>query len=203
MLPDAGHNDLIDSCADESELAKFVDGARRRMGGVAAMKEATGLDIDAIETAWRAHVRAVNFGGDYVDRAEKAPAAEALKILAEGALAFPDYGSLRAAYAERLRAAGKLEEAQREAEAALKDPRIPNPEAAWEVLMWRHGETDVAKAARAAREIIALQPWLEDIHEGAFTFYAQYLRSTGDVAGASRVDADLVRLKTDSAWPSR
>jgi hypothetical protein len=182
----------------EDKLAKYVDLVRQKKSGIAAVEGATGKKIAEIEKAWREHVRAVHFAGAYVQSARKAKGDEALKILAEGAQKHPDSGLVRLEYAQRLAAEGKGEEAQREAEAALKDPRLPTPAAAWSVLRWRHGAGDLAKAGDAARMIVELQPWVEVLDEKAFSTLKSALESQGKAEEAEKVEAELKRLRTES-----
>jgi hypothetical protein len=114
----------------EDQLARYVDLVRQKKGGVAAIEGATKMKIADIEKAWREHVAAVHFGGECVQRARETDVAASLKILEEGAAKFPNYGTLRAEFGQRLANVAKPEEAEREALAALKDPRLPIPQMA-------------------------------------------------------------------------
>jgi len=185
----------------EDQLARYVDLVRQKKGGVAAIEGASGLKLAEIEASWREHVRKVHFGGDYLHRARGASREQALEILAEGAKLFPDYGSLRAEYANRLANAVRPEDAEREALAALADPRLPTPQLAWSVLVWRYGPVNQEKLAEAAKAIVDLQPWLERLEPSAFSKYAAALERAGKDDEAKKVDAEIRRLKAEDVVP--
>jgi len=182
----------------DEKLAAYVELARAGKGGVDAIEGASGMKLAEVEMSWRNHVRTFQFGGDYVYRASKANEEDALKILAEGAEKHPRYGVLRAEYAKRLLAAGRKDDARREAEAALSDPRFPLPALAWNVLLACSKPDDRAGAARAATAIIGLQPWLEGLESEAYETYASLLESDGQAIKAAEINAELARLRLES-----
>jgi hypothetical protein len=181
----------------EPKLAKYVDLVRQKKGGVAAIEAASGKKLADVEKAWREHVKAVHFGGDYVYRAQHAKGDEALKILEDGMQKHPDYGVLHFEAAQRYAAEGRRDPAEREALAALKDPRLPMPSLAWSVLLWcRSG--DSRKEIEAARQVVEMQPWFEVLNEKAYQRLASLLEADGKAEEAKRISTELARLQEES-----
>jgi hypothetical protein len=182
----------------EDKLAKYVDLVRQKKSGVSALESATGQKLPAIEKAWRQHVQDVHFAAALIQQSRKAPAGEKLGILAQGVQRHPDCGLLRLEYAQELAAAGKAEEAEQEALAALKDSRLPTPEMAWSILLFAY-QRDPSKAAEVAQKLVEHQPWIDHIYDRAFSRWRSALDAQGKVEEAQRVEADLERFKRESA----
>jgi tetratricopeptide (TPR) repeat protein len=178
----------------ESALRAYVRAVLDGKGGKQALESATGASLTEIETAWRTHIREVNFGGDYLARAR---GMDALQILQEGVRNHPDYGMLRLALAEEYLRAKQFTQAMEHAELALADPRLIEPHRAHEIfaeVFW--GEKPL-RAIEALEQAVALQPWLERIEENNYKNLSMLRNRLHDYDGARQAMLQLGILQRE------
>lgn len=181
----------------EKSLRAVVQGLRAGRPAGELIQEITGLGELELESAWRSHVRDVNFGGDYLNRAI---GPRALDILHVGASKHPDYGNLRLELAiEHLRA-GERPEAVAEARAALEDPRCLHPHLAYSVIARALISDDMDESKRALEAALSYQPWLDRILAVEYELLAKIYAFEGDEATMQRLRDELLALKIDDGW---
>lgn len=177
----------------EAALARFIAAARAGQSPVRAL--GSEWTMETLEQGWRKSIVAINFGGDYLYRAD---GATALATLEEGVARHPDYGNLQVELAQELARRRRLDASAVHARAAIRDPRCTEVARAWSLLGYALWSKDSGAARMAFRTALRCQPWNEEVMDYEYDHLATLTEAGGDPATAARLRAELRALQAES-----